>query len=84
MKRNFLKSLCAVALAGMTTFSARSTKAGCANSRICALGAPGASFQSNCSSVLSAGIVASFISVVTLRSWRPRASASRTRSRKSA
>jgi hypothetical protein len=51
-----------------TTFSARSTKAKCESSMICALGAPAAWLQSNCSSVLMAGSVASFISVLTLRS----------------
>ena len=53
-----------------TTFSARGTNARWASSWICAFGAPPAWLQSNCSSVLIDGIVASRVSVIRLRSSR--------------
>jgi hypothetical protein len=67
-----------------TTFSARSMKVRAASSWICALGAPLAKAKSYCSSVFTAGNVASLSSVWRVRSTRALASALRSFSRKSA
>ena len=68
----------------ITTFSARSMNARWASSITWAFGAPPAWLQSNCSSVLTAGIVASRVKAVRLRSSRARFSLTSTFSRKSA
>ena len=67
-----------------TTFSARSMKVKAASSWICARGAPLAKAKSYCSSVLTAGSVASFSSVWRCRSPRASFSALSSFSRNSA